>query len=58
MAGRSGFRHAAWSTIHELQGARLDPEDLEAARKDFEEFTEDFATWVFFYGPEGGEALR
>jgi mannose-6-phosphate isomerase-like protein (cupin superfamily) len=21
----------------------------------FEEFTEDFATWVFFYGPEGGE---
>lgn len=22
----------------------------------FEEFTEDFATWVFFYGPEGGEA--
>lgn len=22
----------------------------------FEGFTEDFATWVFFYGPEGGEA--
>lgn len=21
----------------------------------FESFTEDFATWVFFYGPEGGE---
>lgn len=21
----------------------------------FEGFTEDFATWVFFYGPEGGE---
>ncbi len=21
----------------------------------FEKFTEDFATWVFFYGPEGGE---
>lgn len=21
----------------------------------FEDFTEDFATWVFFYGPEGGE---
>ena len=21
----------------------------------FEEFTDDFATWVFFYGPEGGE---
>jgi mannose-6-phosphate isomerase-like protein (cupin superfamily) len=24
----------------------------------FEEFTEDFVTWVFFYGPEGGEAAR
>jgi mannose-6-phosphate isomerase-like protein (cupin superfamily) len=22
----------------------------------FEEFTPDFTTWVFFYGPEGGEA--
>ena len=22
----------------------------------FVDFTEDFATWVFFYGPEGGEA--
>lgn len=22
----------------------------------FENFSEDFATWVFFYGPEGGEA--
>jgi hypothetical protein len=21
----------------------------------FEDFTEDFATWVVFYGPEGGE---
>jgi len=24
----------------------------------FEEFTADFATWVFFYGPEGGERHR
>ncbi|MDT0608215.1 cupin domain-containing protein [Croceitalea rosinachiae] len=22
----------------------------------FENFTEDFSTWVIFYGPEGGEA--
>lgn len=22
----------------------------------FEDFSEDCATWVFFYGPEGGEA--
>lgn len=21
----------------------------------FKDFTDDFATWVFFYGPEGGE---
>ena len=21
----------------------------------FEDFTEDFVTWVFFYGPQGGE---
>ncbi|HEU4405892.1 MAG TPA: cupin domain-containing protein [Polyangiaceae bacterium] len=25
-------------------------------RHRFEEFDDDFATWVFFYGPEGGEA--
>ena len=22
----------------------------------FEDFSEDFSTWVFFYGPEGGES--
>ena len=26
-------------------------------RHRFEEFTEDFATWVVFYGPEGGERV-
>jgi mannose-6-phosphate isomerase-like protein (cupin superfamily) len=24
----------------------------------FEDFTDDFAVWVFFYGPEGGEQPR
>ena len=24
----------------------------------FEEFTDNFATWVLFYGPEGGEAKQ
>ena len=24
----------------------------------FEDFTADFATWVFFYGPAGGEGRR
>jgi mannose-6-phosphate isomerase-like protein (cupin superfamily) len=23
----------------------------------FEDFSDDFATWVFFYGPEGGERV-
>jgi mannose-6-phosphate isomerase-like protein (cupin superfamily) len=23
----------------------------------FEEFSEDFSTWVIFYGPEGGESI-
>lgn len=23
----------------------------------FESFSDDFVTWVFFYGPEGGEAV-
>lgn len=23
----------------------------------FEEFSDDFSTWVFFYGPEGGESV-
>ncbi len=26
------------------------------AEHHFEDFSEDFATWVVFYGPEGGEA--
>jgi mannose-6-phosphate isomerase-like protein (cupin superfamily) len=29
-----------------------------AATHRFEKFSDDFATWVFFYGPEGGEAGR
>ena len=24
----------------------------------FEKFSDDFSTWVFFYGPEGGEAAQ
>ena len=24
----------------------------------FEEFSDDFSTWVFFYGPEGGESSK
>ncbi|HKE03213.1 MAG TPA: cupin domain-containing protein [Blastocatellia bacterium] len=25
------------------------------SRRRFEDFTDDFAVWVIFYGPEGGE---
>ena len=28
-----------------------------AAVHRFEDFSDDFATWVVFYGPEGGEAM-
>lgn len=44
-----------------LEGSRQDFETGEVlfvpagAAHRFENFSEDFATWVFFYGPEGGE---
>lgn len=28
-----------------------------AVKHRFENFTDDFATWVIFYGPQGGESL-
>lgn len=38
---------------------RFGPHDVLFARAGavhrFEDFSDDFATWVFFYGPEGGE---
>lgn len=34
----------------------LTEESAQAVHR-FEEFSEDFATWVFFYGPEGGEGV-
>ncbi len=45
---------------HSSQETSFGPGDLlfVPAREEhrFLEFTDDFATWVFFYGPEGGEA--
>jgi mannose-6-phosphate isomerase-like protein (cupin superfamily) len=38
---------------------RFDPGEVlfapAEAEHHFEDFTDDFITWVFFYGPEGGE---
>lgn len=33
MAGRAGFRHAVWATIHELRASGLSTDDLERALK-------------------------
>jgi mannose-6-phosphate isomerase-like protein (cupin superfamily) len=53
IGGTGRFRHGSKETT-------FGPGDLlfVPAREEhsFVEFTDDFATWVFFYGPEGGEA--
>lgn len=53
VSGSGTFRHGE-------QLERFDPGDflfVEAGVKHrFESFSDDFAVWVLFYGPEGGEA--
>ena len=45
--------------VCEGQKRRFGPGDwlfaAAAVEHRFEQFSDDFATWVFFYGPEGGE---
>ncbi|HEY0055433.1 MAG TPA: cupin domain-containing protein [Pedobacter sp.] len=45
--------------VNEGQETRFDPGDFPfvkaGAGHRFIDFSEDFVTWVFFYGPEGGE---
>ena len=45
--------------VHGAERAPFGPGDALFVRAGivhkFEDFTFDFATWVFFYGPEGGE---
>ena len=45
--------------VHGAERAPFGPGDTLFVRAGivhkFEDFTPDFATWVFFYGPEGGE---
>ena len=45
--------------VHGAERAPFGPVDALFVRAGivhrFEDFSDDFATWVFFYGPEGGE---
>lgn len=52
VAGRGRFRVAGSSYEFAPGDVLFVPAGVEHR---FEEFTEDFATWVVFYGPEGGE---
>jgi mannose-6-phosphate isomerase-like protein (cupin superfamily) len=51
-------RGSGWF-VNEDRRHRFAPHDVLFARAGavhrFEEFSEDFLVWVFFYGPEGGE---
>jgi mannose-6-phosphate isomerase-like protein (cupin superfamily) len=53
---------ASGSGWFEKNGERIpfQPQDVlfveAGAQHRFEDFTDDFATWVIFWGPEGGEA--
>ncbi len=53
ISGKGRFRHKSQETS-------FGPGDLlfvpAGEPHQFVEFGDDFATWVFFYGPEGGEA--
>ena len=53
VSGTGRFRHGAQETS-------FGPGDVlfvaAGEEHQFVQFSEDFATWVFFYGPEGGEA--
>jgi mannose-6-phosphate isomerase-like protein (cupin superfamily) len=53
ISGTGRFRHGEHETTFGAGDVLFVP-----AREEhrFVDFTEDFATWVFFYGPEGGEA--
>lgn len=54
ISGRGEFVHAGRRQPVEPGEVLFVPAGAEHR---FEAFSEDFATWVFFYGPVGGEAL-
>jgi mannose-6-phosphate isomerase-like protein (cupin superfamily) len=53
ISGRGKFRSGAEETSFGPGDMLFVPAGMEHR---FIEFEDDFATWVFFYGPEGGEA--
>ena len=53
ISGTGHFRHGSHETTFGAGDVLFVPAGEEHR---FVEFTDDFATWVFFYGPEGGEA--
>ncbi len=52
LAGRGQFRNAAERHSFEPGDVLFVPASVVHR---FEEFSDDLAVWVFFYGPEGGE---
>jgi mannose-6-phosphate isomerase-like protein (cupin superfamily) len=51
--GNGGFVRGEQQTTFNTGDVLFVPAGMEHR---FVDFTDDFATWVFFYGPEGGEA--
>lgn len=54
VAGNSGFINDGVSMQCSVGDVLFVPAGVEHR---FENFTDDFATWVFFYGPKGGENI-
>jgi|SRR5580704_858538 mannose-6-phosphate isomerase-like protein (cupin superfamily) len=53
ISGTGRFQHGSLETTFGVGDVLFVPA---GEQHRFVEFTDDFATWVFFYGPEGGEA--
>ena len=53
--GRGRFRNG--DTVHPIEPGDLLFVPAGVVHR-FEDFTDDLAVWVIFYGPEGGEATR
>ncbi len=55
ISGHGGFVHGAERTAFSPGDVLFVPAGMEHR---FVDFSPDFSTWVFFYGPEGGEARK
>ena len=55
IAGRGEFACAGQRQTFEVGEVLFAPAGVPHR---FENFSDDFCTWVFFYGPDGGEAKR